>query len=88
MPHKAKHSKKRGSDGISNLMPHASSQGHSIHVEPPLPSIPTAQNLVSASHPPLRSNITDLCSSKLEAILNVLFWFNLFCGHNYGSIVD
>ncbi|KAG4909386.1 hypothetical protein JHK87_055502 [Glycine soja] len=54
MPHKAKHSKKRGSDGISNLMPHVSSQGHSIHVEPPLPSIPTAQNLVSASHPPLR----------------------------------
>ena len=106
MLRKAKHSKRRGFHGTSNLMPHSSSHVHSTLVEPPLqpslapqscvpsystaipPSIPTAQNLVSASHPPLRSNITDLCSSKLEAILNVLFWFNLFCGHNYGSIVD
>ncbi|KAG4394541.1 hypothetical protein GLYMA_20G054900v4 [Glycine max] len=73
MLRKAKHSKRRGFHGTSNLMPHSSSQVHSTLVEPPLqpslapqscvpsystaipPSIPTAQNLVSASHPPLRT---------------------------------
>ncbi|KAH1034686.1 hypothetical protein GLYMA_20G055100v4 [Glycine max] len=36
MPPKAKRSKELPSRGISNFMPHASSQGHSTSVEPPL----------------------------------------------------
>ncbi|KAK7306674.1 hypothetical protein VNO77_44626 [Canavalia gladiata] len=36
MPRKAKRSRKRPSRGISNLMVHASSEGHSISMEPPL----------------------------------------------------
>jgi len=104
MLRKAKHSKRRGFHGTSNLMPHSSSQVHSTLVEPPLqpslapqscvpsystaipPSIPTAQNLVSASHPPLRS----ISRIFVFPILNQ-FW--MFCfvstqlhGH-YGSIV-
>ncbi|XP_020224569.1 uncharacterized protein LOC109806542 isoform X2 [Cajanus cajan] len=73
MPRKGKHSKKRGSHGISSLTPQASSQGNSTYVELPLQpspalqssapaystaiprSIPTAQNLVSASVEPPRS---------------------------------
>ncbi|TKY45852.1 flocculation protein FLO1 isoform X1 [Spatholobus suberectus] len=90
IPRKAKHSKKRGSHGISNLMPHASSQGHSTHVEPPLqpslarqscapaystaipPSIPTAQNLVSASDPPLRTMSRKAKHSKKRGSHDIL----------------
>jgi len=43
MPRKAKCSKKRPSRGISNLVPLASSQGHSAPVEPSLQPSTTAQ---------------------------------------------
>ncbi|TKY45853.1 hypothetical protein E2542_SST30120 [Spatholobus suberectus] len=43
MPHKAKHSNKRVRHGTSNLMSHASSQGHSAPVEPSLQPSKVAQ---------------------------------------------
>ncbi|KAG4394545.1 hypothetical protein GLYMA_20G055700v4 [Glycine max] len=88
MPHKAKHSKKRGSDGISNLMPHVSSQGHSIHVEPPLPSIPTAQNLVSASHPPLRKMSRKAKFSRERASLGISNLMPFTSSHGHSTHVE
>ncbi|KAG5074055.1 hypothetical protein JHK84_055286 [Glycine max] len=88
MPCKDKRSNRRVCRGISNLMPHASSQGHSTRVEPPLkpsteaqpralvitfipPSIPTAQNLVSASDPLLRKRPRKTKFSRERASLGI-----------------
>ncbi|KAH1034685.1 hypothetical protein GLYMA_20G055000v4 [Glycine max] len=103
MPCKDKRSNRRVCRGISNLMPHASSQGHSTRVEPPLkpsteaqpralvitfipPSIPTAQNLVSASDPLLRSISWIFVLPCLNQFLMFYFGSTQLHAHNSGLI--
>ena len=81
MPHKAKHSKKRGSHGISNLVAHASSQAQSY--APTLSHIPSS--IPTTLDPLSRCTSPTFCPSNLESILTFLFlYFNYLCGHNCG----
>ncbi|KAH1190019.1 hypothetical protein GmHk_20G057681 [Glycine max] len=105
IPHKAKRSNKRVCRGISNLVPHASSQGHSAPVEPPLkpskvarprvpiitfipPSIPTAQNLVSASDPPLRKRPRKAKLSQGRASLSISNLMPYTSSHGHSTHVE
>ncbi|XP_028222298.1 protein app1-like isoform X7 [Glycine soja] len=105
IPHKAKRSNKRVCRGISNLVPHASSQGHSAPVEPPLkpskvarprvpiitfipPSIPTAQNLVSASDPPLRKMSRKAKFSRERASLGISNLMPFTSSHGHSTHVE